>query len=1675
MARKDVELVIRAKDEATKAIGAIGDALKTLTKAQGDLSTTGDKADSSLEKLGKAIGDLDKKFQGLTVVGRVQQQLDSAAASATRLEQSTAGLADKQARLAIETKAAADSTGKLVAEQEAAAGAVRAQEQAVKAATTAQQAQNKALKDAGVERQKAVRDEQSLAQQIEAQQAAVVKAAARYGDLASRMAATSEPSDRLKASMQEANEAMALQDNKLANLVSRQDGVREKVLATAAAETQFAAAVTQAGTVLANEQASLQKTQISFQEIQAAVKAAAINQKSLEAEASNTAGALARETAALAQARTEISTFTAISQQAGIEQKRLALAIREGLSGELERQRALLGPTQAAWAEATAAVSVLAEAMRAAGTPSKELQTAFDKSKEAAARTKAEFLAVRDNVGLLSSALREGGGSFDRLVAQQQRYAANTRDTSNATNAAQIAARATAAAQAALAGETKRAEDEIRKLNTELASTAQNMNKAEAESFSLANALKSIYGESRTAMSWTQRLRGEVLSLVAAYAGIFGAVQGIKNLVEAYTTLQAAQSRLNVAFQDQGGPAQSAKELEFVRRTSERLGIQFGVLASEYGKFALSTQGTDLAGAATRKIFIAVAEAARVSKVSVEDMKGVFTALTQIVSKGAVQMEELRQQLGDRLPGAIQLMADGLGVSTAQLLKMMEAGEVTSKALIGFADKLQQKFGPGLALALSGTEAQIGNLQNAAFQALLTIGDAGFIGRFNELLKALNTQLRSPDAVAFFEKIGAGLGKLADFLTVAVNHWQLLTAAVSAFIGVKVAGVITAIGGALLSVGGPVERFHLAMMGTAKAAVAAEGAIAGTTAAVGGLRVGMGALLGSTGVGLVITAIAVGISYWATRADEATEALVKHQKQVDDLKNSYETSGLLVEVWAKRFNDLNATESDNALKKLKDKVDDLTASLVRPKITFFPGDESGRSFIRPLTEAEAQIESIRDAFKKGTIDAKELRRALDDVAQSHPTLGDEEAQRLQDLTKEIVKYSTAVERETLLNIAAKGSAEEKAAALKKLAEGTELVGGALAQSVSPAKAFEDQLNKIKGVVPSLKAEMELLKKEMEIKGLLPDFEKLLDILNKMPATVGEFRSQLEKMNKDNPLRFVGQALSEIDKERLKAQTGIDTNVSTDFAKNVIRFESGGRPNARNDTSSAVGVGQFIEDTWIKLFKQYFPDRAENMSRETILALREDAKISEAMINAYAAQNSDILSKAGVSVDRAALQLAHLLGPGGAIKVLKADPETALSDLFSEKVIGGNARIMRGKTAGDLVETMRKSQNLTNDELAVSEAVTKELQKQADEKEKADGKTRQRIDDLKSNVDVQEQLTAKQRIEAEVLKAVHAARKENANITDEQVKQVEALARAAAEQKFRADDAKNAEKEVNQLFESRKQLQEQLKAAMEIGETDVADRARTGLVKVNQELAAAIPKAIALWQALGGPESEKAISKLQTAQLTISKAGKQTWIDWNKVGELFASKLTTAFDEFAKAVSEGKSVGEAASEAFKKFASDFLREIAQMIIKQAILNALRAAFPSMGFGGTPLAAGIAHSGGVAGSFTRSRMVDPAIFQGAMRYHTGGFGGLAPGEVPAVLQRNEEVLTTSDPRHAFNLGSGSISSTPAVQPSVKVVNAFDPASFLSEALNSKVGEKAILNHVRANPGAWKAAMG
>jgi hypothetical protein len=133
---------------------------------------------------------------------------------------------------------------------------------------------------------------------------------------------------------------------------------------------------------------------------------------------------------------------------------------------------------------------------------------------------------------------------------------------------------------------------------------------------------------------------------------------------------------------------------------------------------------------------------------------------------------------------------------------------------------------------------------------------------------------------------------------------------------------------------------------------------------------------------------------------------------------------------------------------------------------------------------------------------------------------------------------------------------------------------------------------------------------------------------------------------------------------------------------IIGVESGGNPNASNPNSSAVGAGQFIAPTWISVVKQHFPDLAQGKSDADILAMRNDPNISRQATAAYAADNQAILQKNGLPVTPGTTYLAHFAGPGGAVKVLQADPNAAVEDVLGPGVIKANP-FLKGMTAQGL--------------------------------------------------------------------------------------------------------------------------------------------------------------------------------------------------------------------------------------------------------------------------------------------------------------------------------------------------------------------------------------------------------
>ena len=292
---------------------------------------------------------------------------------------------------------------------------------------------------------------------------------------------------------------------------------------------------------------------------------------------------------------------------------------------------------------------------------------------------------------------------------------------------------------------------------------------------------------------------------------------------------------------------------------------------------------------------------------------------------------------------------------------------------------------------------------------------------------------------------------------------------------------------------------------------------------------------------------------------------------------------------------------------------------------------------------------------------------------------------------------------------------------------------------------------------------------------------------------------------------------------------------------------------------------------------------------------------------------------------------------------------------------------------------------------------------------------------------------------------------------------------------RADGLKNArqmaEQEVATLLEMQALLLEQIEAAQVSGNTGQVGLLTEQLAGVETRLAQAAENAILFWEALrGNPEDlallgitpemvDAIILKLRNVQAQGEKLRTQFLKTGSQINRDLAVGAANAFERFAESVANGENALSSLANAFLSFASDFLRQIAQMILQQAIFNALSGgtAGGAGGVGGgiAGIIGGLFHGGGVVAGGGRSRAVASAMFANATRYHGGGIAGLAPNEVPAILERGEEVLTRADPRHSRNGGGA-----PA-QGDVKIVNVGDPAAALEAALADRAGQKVILN--------------
>lgn len=264
-----------------------------------------------------------------------------------------------------------------------------------------------------------------------------------------------------------------------------------------------------------------------------------------------------------------------------------------------------------------------------------------------------------------------------------------------------------------------------------------------------------------------RRVGASLRNLVAVY---FSVTQAAELFRKVFTDTKKLDS-LNLAFEKTiPNMKENAQVQKFIADTAESYGQNVLVLSKAYLRFNAASKSSTLSMKEQQQIFDSVAKSASVLGLEAAKTDRVFNALEQIMSKGTVSAEELRQQLGDSLPGSVEIMARALKVSTKQLADMIKQGKVlASDALPKFAKELEKTYGIENVDRVDNLAAAQGRFETSIINLVKELDAADVFKDFFETLTAGAKTIGNNIELIFL------LAKAVGYLTLTYGAWIVST------------------------------------------------------------------------------------------------------------------------------------------------------------------------------------------------------------------------------------------------------------------------------------------------------------------------------------------------------------------------------------------------------------------------------------------------------------------------------------------------------------------------------------------------------------------------------------------------------------------------------------------------------------------------------------------------------------------------------------------------------------------------------------------------------------------------------------------------------------------------------------------------------------------------------------
>lgn len=216
-------------------------------------------------------------------------------------------------------------------------------------------------------------------------------------------------------------------------------------------------------------------------------------------------------------------------------------------------------------------------------------------------------------------------------------------------------------------------------------------------------------------------LRSMQMQMLTFAAALGAGGLGLSNLVSRFIDVARETNRVTTALKNvSGGLGQFADNQRYLLGIAKKYGLEINALTGNFAKFTAAASISGMSMAQQRKIFESVSRACTAFGMSADDSNGVFLALSQMMSKGKISSEELRLQMGERLPIALQAMAKAAGVSVAGLDKLLKQGKLMSADVLPrFAEALNEMI-PNV--DTDNVETSVNRLKNAFTELVKSTG-----------------------------------------------------------------------------------------------------------------------------------------------------------------------------------------------------------------------------------------------------------------------------------------------------------------------------------------------------------------------------------------------------------------------------------------------------------------------------------------------------------------------------------------------------------------------------------------------------------------------------------------------------------------------------------------------------------------------------------------------------------------------------------------------------------------------------------------------------------------------------------------------------------------------------------------------------------------------------------------